>query len=48
MAVEVAATPVTYAVVGWLKREEATDVYDRSVNFTPFSIKTGQPSGGVK
>ena len=48
VAVEVAATPVTYAVVGWLKREEATDVYDRSVNFTPFSIKTGQPSGGVK
>jgi uncharacterized integral membrane protein (TIGR00697 family) len=41
VVVEVAATPVTYALVGWLKREEAMDVYDRSVNFTPFSIKPG-------
>ncbi len=39
VGVEVVATPLTYAVVGWLKREESMDVYDRSVNFTPFSVK---------
>ncbi len=41
VCVEVVATPVTYAVVGWLKREESMDAYDRSLNFTPFSIKAG-------
>ena len=39
VGVEVLATPATYAIVGWLKREESMDVYDRSVNFTPFSVK---------
>jgi len=39
VGVEVLATPLTYAVVGWLKRTEAVDAYDRSVNFNPFSIK---------
>jgi uncharacterized integral membrane protein (TIGR00697 family) len=34
---EVLLTPVTYAVVGWLKRKEAMDVYDVGTNFTPFS-----------
>jgi len=33
---EVVLTPVTYAVVGWLKRAEGVDVYDRDTNFTPF------------
>jgi hypothetical protein len=34
---EVLLTPVTYAVVGWLKRREGVDVYDVGTNFTPFS-----------
>lgn len=39
VAIEITATPLTYAVVGWLKRTEAIDTYDRQVNFNPFSIK---------
>lgn len=35
---EVLATPVTYKVVGFLKRKEHEDYYDRDTNFTPFSI----------
>jgi uncharacterized integral membrane protein (TIGR00697 family) len=34
---EVLLTPVTYAVVGWLKRKEGVDVYDIGTDFTPFS-----------
>ena len=34
---EVLLTPVTYAVVGWLKKREGLDVYDVGTNFTPFS-----------
>ena len=37
VAVEVVATPVTYLVVGWLKRSESSDVYDRRTNFSPFA-----------
>ena len=37
--VEVAFTPVTYAIVGWLKRAEGVDHYDRGTRFTPFSLK---------
>jgi queuosine precursor transporter len=37
--VEIVLTPVTYAVVGWLKRREHEDYYDVSTNFTPFSLK---------
>jgi hypothetical protein len=33
---EVLLTPVTYAVVGWLKRKEGVDVYDVGTDFTPF------------
>jgi queuosine precursor transporter len=36
---EAALTPVTYAVVGWLKRHEGVDLYDDATDFTPF--KTG-------
>jgi queuosine precursor transporter len=36
---EVVLTPVTYAVVGYLKRREGVDVYDDHTNFTPFSAK---------
>jgi uncharacterized integral membrane protein (TIGR00697 family) len=34
---EVLLTPVTYAVVGWLKRKEGVDVYDVGTDFSPFS-----------
>jgi len=34
---EALLTPVTYAVVGWLKRKEGVDVYDVGTDFTPFS-----------
>ena len=36
---EALLTPVTYAVVGWLKRREGVDVYDQSTDFTPFRAK---------
>jgi uncharacterized integral membrane protein (TIGR00697 family) len=37
---EVLATPLTYKVVGFLKRVENEDYYDRDTDFTPFSLKT--------
>jgi queuosine precursor transporter len=37
--VEVVFTPVTYAVVGALKRAEHEDYYDRDTRFTPFSLR---------
>jgi uncharacterized integral membrane protein (TIGR00697 family) len=40
---EVVATPVTYAVVGWLKRAEGVDVYDRNTDFSPFSLREEVP-----
>jgi uncharacterized integral membrane protein (TIGR00697 family) len=40
VATEVAFTPVTYAVVGWLKRAEREDYYDRNTDFNPFTLKT--------
>ncbi len=39
VSVEVLFTPVTYAMVGWLKRAESEDYYDRDTKFTPFSLK---------
>ena len=36
---EVVMTPVTYRVVGFLKRAEQEDYYDRDTDFTPFSLK---------
>jgi uncharacterized integral membrane protein (TIGR00697 family) len=36
---EAAITPVTYRVVGFLKRAESEDYYDRDTNFTPFSLR---------
>jgi uncharacterized integral membrane protein (TIGR00697 family) len=38
VAVEVLFTPVTYAIVGWLKRAEHEDFYDRDTKFTPFTL----------
>lgn len=37
--VEVLMTPVTYGVVGWLKRAENEDYYDTATDFTPFSLE---------
>jgi len=39
VSVEVVFTPVTYLLVGWLKRAEHEDFYDRDTRFTPFSLK---------
>jgi queuosine precursor transporter len=36
VAYEAAATPVTYAVVNWLKRREGVDAFDRGADFNPF------------
>ena len=36
---EIVMTPVTYRVVGFLKRAEQQDYYDRDTNFTPFSLR---------
>lgn len=36
---EIVATPLTYMVVGFLKRAENEDYYDRETNFTPFSLR---------
>jgi len=37
-AYEVVATPFTYIVVGYLKKKEATDVYDYKTDFNPLRI----------
>ncbi|HWI87132.1 MAG TPA: queuosine precursor transporter [Sphingomonas sp.] len=36
---EVVLTPVTYAVVGFLKRREGIDVFDDGTDFSPFQTK---------
>jgi len=40
VAVEVLFTPFTYVVVGWLKKKENEDYYDRDTDFNPFTLKT--------
>lgn len=37
---EIVMTPATYRLVGFLKRAEREDYYDRDTDFTPFSMKT--------
>jgi uncharacterized integral membrane protein (TIGR00697 family) len=39
VGVEVVFTPVTYKVVGFLKRAEHEDYYDRNTDFSPFRLK---------
>ena len=39
VGLEVAFTPITYAVVGWLKRAEQEDYYDTNTDFNPFTLK---------
>jgi uncharacterized integral membrane protein (TIGR00697 family) len=36
---EALLTPVTYVVVGWLKKREGVDVYDVGTEFTPFQLE---------
>jgi uncharacterized integral membrane protein (TIGR00697 family) len=40
VGVEIVFTPLTYKIVGFLKRAENEDYYDRHTNFTPFTLKT--------
>jgi hypothetical protein len=40
VGLEVVFTPITYAVVGWLKRAEQEDYYDTHTDFNPFTLKT--------
>lgn len=39
VGVEVVFTPITYKVVGFLKRAESEDYFDRNTDFTPFRLK---------
>ncbi|MCH9826764.1 MAG: queuosine precursor transporter [Gammaproteobacteria bacterium] len=39
VSLEAVLTPVTYLVVGWLKRSEGVDVYDAHTHFSPFSLR---------
>ena len=39
VGVEVVFTPLTYKIVGFLKRAEREDYYDRSTDFNPFTLK---------
>jgi len=36
--IEAAATPLTYAIVNYLKKKEAIDTYDHDTDFNPFRI----------
>jgi uncharacterized integral membrane protein (TIGR00697 family) len=45
---EAAATPLTYLVVGFLKREEGVDPFDRDTNFSPFRIRGVRRSKGTE
>jgi len=38
--IEAVMTPVTYRIVGFLKRAEREDYYDDKTNFNPFAIRT--------
>lgn len=39
VGVEVLFTPITYSVVGFLKRAENEDYYDRDTRFNPFALR---------
>jgi hypothetical protein len=36
---EIIATPLTYLVVGWIKKKEHVDVYDYGVKYNPFKLE---------
>ena len=39
VGVEVICTPLTYAIVGFLKQAEQEDFYDRETDFSPFALR---------
>ncbi len=39
VAYEVVATPLTYLIVGWLKRVEQVDTFDWDVKYNPFRLE---------
>lgn len=41
---EIAATPLTYLVIGWLKRAERMDIYDAPRSLNPFGVFGGDAS----
>jgi queuosine precursor transporter len=43
VAYEVLATPMTYAIVNFLKRHEGVDTFDRATNFNPFRRPLEEP-----
>lgn len=44
VGVEALFTPLTYAIVGWLKRAEGIDAFDAATDFNPFRVgATGAP-----
>ena len=45
---EAVATPLTYAVVGYLKKTETEDYYDRGTNFNPFLLRDAGIAGNAK
>jgi len=38
-SVEILFTPVTYQIVGFLKKRENEDVFDHGINYSPFTLK---------
>jgi uncharacterized integral membrane protein (TIGR00697 family) len=42
---EAVLTPVTYAIVGFLKRREGVDVFDTDTDFSPFRIGKAGATG---
>jgi uncharacterized integral membrane protein (TIGR00697 family) len=38
VGIEAAATPATYAIVGYLKKKEGIDTYDYGTRFNPFAV----------
>jgi queuosine precursor transporter len=39
VAYEIIATPLTYAIVNYLKNKEETNIYDTGTNYNPFSLR---------
>ncbi len=42
---EILATPLTYQVVGWVKRREQIDTFDYQANYNPFRLE--EPHGTI-
>ncbi len=48
VGVEAIFTPVTYAVVSFLKRTEHEDYYDVGTDFNPFTLSSAEPQGATQ